>query len=457
MSTLTHDLPQNFHFRYIQYTRCISVRYSKLSSLPTLLELRLANWGQLRKVTVFWLASPLIRLLILAPSFMRFFCYATSYTPLRVRDYRFLRTGLMGLTCLLSHRATHISFLFSMLILSARVTAMSSFTSVRANSQPCLLSSPASTPDVSFNLSFSPSTYVLSFQWPFTSCALNPSPPTLICQAPPAAFTVEALRPSDTQLHVSPTCCGIPFLVAPIVDLAPALRRFWPDLSPSSNDWDMWRTQWLRFGNCCGLSQRNYFRRVLQLAHQYDFVRALKADGIDVSGAKEHRLVDVQRAIDEAVGGFRVQLRCVRHHSSQSPLLHRLQVCLSPNHFSVVDCAPDQSTTTFDDSTSSLDTPCNTSASVSVPFRPHDFHDPYDDDSTANNSTEPKPPKTHDYGSLPLAHAALFVIAALVTFSSLAFCVFYQCRFAVQHSRHLRSTRPYYHPVQPPPEHNNTS
>lgn len=361
----------------------------------------------------------------------------------------------MGRTFRFLQRATLILFPFSLLILSTHVTATSSFTFIKANSQPCLLSSPASTPDFSLNQP-SPSTYVLSFQWPFTTCALNPSPPTLICQAPPAAFTVEALRPSDTQLNYSPTCCGIPFLVAPIVDLAPALRRFWPDLSPASNDWDMWRTQWLRFGNCCGLSQRNYFRRVLQLAHQYDFVRALKADGIDVSGAKEHRFVDVQQAIDQAVGGFRVQLRCVRHHSSQSPLLHRLQLCLTPNHFSVVDCAPDQSTTTFQDSSSSLDTPCNASGSVSVPFRSHDFHNPYDDTSK-HNRTQPTPTQNRDYSSLPLAHAALFVFTSLVALSSLAFCVFYQCRFAVQHSRHLRSTRPYYHPIQTPPEHGNTS
>lgn len=323
--------------------------------------------------------------------------------------------------------------------------------------EPCvprlstLSSSPSTSvdPDPSSNHSSSPSSFILSFQWPFTTCALNPPPPTLICQAPPASFTVEAFRSSFDNMESFPTCCGTPFLVAPIVDLAPALRRFWPDLSPSSNDWGLWRFQWLRFGSCCGLTQRTYFRRVLQLARQYDFVRTLKVAGIDVSGSKEHSLSHVQQAIDDAVGGFHVQLRCVRHHSSHSALLHKLQVCLSPSHFAVVDCQFDQFDS-FPGTATSLEIPCNISTTVLIPFRSLDFNHP--GDGNVDNNHNVTSPRMHNYGPLPLAHAALFVFACLVTLCSLAFCVFYQCRFAVQHSRHLRSSRSYYHPIQSPTE-----
>lgn len=75
-----------------------------------------------------------------------------------------------------------------------------------------------------------------------------------------------------------------------------------------------------------------------------------------MSGAKEHRHADIQKATSNRQCCWWVlcsTLLCLLSLITSS-LLHRLQGCLALNHFSVVDCALDQYTTTFQDSRNSL-------------------------------------------------------------------------------------------------------
>lgn len=118
--------------------------------------------------------------------------------------------------------------------------------------------------------------------------------------------------------------------------MTPALRRFWPDLSPEADDVALWRTAWLQHGSCSGLPLRAYFRKVLELARRYDFLRALNAQGVVASLEKAHGYDTVQTALNKATGGYLVGLRCKR--SAEGVFLDAVQVCLQKTGFATQHC-----------------------------------------------------------------------------------------------------------------------
>eukprot|EP00178_Gracilaria_changii_P001254 TRINITY_DN1174_c0_g2_i1.p1 TRINITY_DN1174_c0_g2~~TRINITY_DN1174_c0_g2_i1.p1 ORF type:complete len:388 (-),score=107.84 TRINITY_DN1174_c0_g2_i1:206-1330(-) len=178
--------------------------------------------------------------------------------------------------------------------------------------------------------------YVLSLQWPFSSCSLSSSRAP-ICQYPPPSFVVRGLWPSSHSLQWSPTCCSASFSLSTILDIAPALRRYWPDLQHADEP-QLWRRQWLLHGSCSALGLRTYFKKVLELSRRYDFVRSLNSHGVVASANKPHDLQLVQRALDEATGGYHVRMRCERS-SSSSNMLRAVHVCLHKTRFDTINCA----------------------------------------------------------------------------------------------------------------------
>lgn len=300
------------------------------------------------------------------------------------------------------------------------------------NNNHYILSSSSSSITSSMEGSFS--FYVLSLQWPCTVCALNPRPLTQNCEVPPATFTVSSLWPANEPLLQQPTCCDVPFSLPSILDLTPALRRFWPDLTPLADDIAQWDYQWRRYGSCSGLSQRVYFRRVLQLARQIDFVRALKVAGINISGIRRYPLDDIQRAVTAAADGFNVRIICLYDPAFPAPLLQKLQVCFSPS-FELINCPLHLTHPDFNQSLCTAKRLVIPYGSAQLQQRNHSVpHSPSDGGSSQSDR-------------LNLADAGLYVVASLAIFGAIIFCIFYQCRFAVQQSRHNQPSRTYYHPI----------
>lgn len=281
--------------------------------------------------------------------------------------------------------------------------------------------------------------YVLSLQWPFTRCALNPPPLTPICQVPPVTFTIHSLRPALSPSSDPPLCCGRPFHLSAMVDLAPALHHFWPDLSSQANDVAQWHLQWLRYGACSPISQRIYFRRILSLTRQFNFVRAFTALGVNVRGDQNPKFPMVQRVANAAVGGFQVRLLCAHLPPLSTPLLKELQLCFSSDTFAIIDCPIPKLPL---DRVSTTPDMCQEATHISIPYHTIQINNSYN----SNNRTLPHQP-LHHTPALPAGNTLLYFIVAFAVLFALAFCVLYQCRFAVQCTPLLPSTPTYYHPI----------
>lgn len=309
--------------------------------------------------------------------------------------------------------------------------------------------------------------YVLSLQWPFTACVQNPSPPTQICRSPPPAFTIRGLWPTiyAPKNTIIPTCCfhtstSLPFTLMNILDLTPALRRYWPDLTPTASDVSQWRLQWLLHGTCTSLSQRLYFRKVLQLARRYDFLRAFHAAGVIASGTRDHPVRSVQQAADAVVGGFHVGLRCLaptavshrraalRGHSSLSKssvpsLLDALHICLSAPSFRVIDCPADLKLPRqiTPDSPNAHD--CDHDERLAIPYgsvgqliTPH---------GPQSNSSILPSQDTSSLVPVQLFFAVVYILVALLAIALVASFILYHC--ASRQLRHAQHNS--YRPVPP--------
>lgn len=177
---------------------------------------------------------------------------------------------------------------------------------------------------------------VLAMQWPASACIVLDDAAGDACRSPPAAFVVRGLWPTRV-VGVQPRCCHRGnFSVAAIADLTPQLRHLWPVLSRGASATELWESQWMKHGSCTGLSCRSYFRRVVELARRFDFLRALSAQGIVASDHRTHRLADVQSALDAAVGGSRVNVRCRK--SWKGSVLDSIHVCLDSSGSIVGSC-----------------------------------------------------------------------------------------------------------------------
>jgi ribonuclease I len=184
---------------------------------------------------------------------------------------------------------------------------------------------------------------VLSMMWPFSSCVFLDKLAGDACESPPATFVVRGLRPTSLA-GPQPLCCApsqpsdlrADDALDQVKDIAPQLRRLFPDLSLRGSASDLWAAQWEKYGACTGLSCRAYFRRVLELARRFDFMRALSARGIVASDHRRHKMSAVQRAADAAVGGARVRVRCKQ--TWRGTVLDALHICLDTSGVRVVDC-----------------------------------------------------------------------------------------------------------------------
>lgn len=239
-------------------------------------------------------------------------------------------------------------------------------------------------------------------QWPFSVCATISPHTANVCRSPPTSFTVRGLWPTASEKGQSPTCCGMPFSTAAISDIAPALRRYWPDLSARADDVALWKTQWLIHGSCSGLLQRNYFRKVLELSRRYAFLRSLNAEGIVASLEKDHDFNTVQRGVNEAAGGHRVHMRCVRANGHY--YLDALQVCLHRGSFSTVDC-PHHCIDGNDDC-------CSSNEKIRIPYWRH----AHSRNNTNNDHPSPAPTNASYERVIMRDLLALAVILVIVSF-----------------------------------------
>jgi ribonuclease I len=186
---------------------------------------------------------------------------------------------------------------------------------------------------------------VLALQWPFSVCTFLGREAGIACMSPPASFIVGGLWPSQESGHYPLCCLASPyalgtrnnsFALGRIVDLEPQLRRLWPDLSSRESATRLWKMQWDKHGTCSRFTVRGYFRKVLELARRFDFMRALSAEGIVASAQRRHTLSKVQRAVNYATGGSSVRLECRR--TWQGTILTALHVCFDADGFRAVDC-----------------------------------------------------------------------------------------------------------------------
>jgi ribonuclease I len=211
---------------------------------------------------------------------------------------------------------------------------------------------------------------VLALQWPFSVCTHLGPDAGYVCMSPPASFIVQGLWPANVSGD-RPRCCGAPlissgnnggraggnsaenevgvnskgggrgvrnttFALGRIIDLEPQLRRMWPDLSLHGSAASLWSAQWQKHGTCSRFTVRGYFRKVLELARRFDFMRAMSAEGIVASAQRRHKLANLQRAVNYASGGFAVRLECRRIW--KGTILISLLVCFDADGFRAVDC-----------------------------------------------------------------------------------------------------------------------
>ena len=221
---------------------------------------------------------------------------------------------------------------------------------------------------------------IFSLHWPFSVCEGLGEEAGLACESPPAKFTIRGLWPTSRQ-GPSPVCCsgkkqGVEdFSLLEIVDLAPQLLHFWPDLTHKSNGPALWESQWIEYGSCSGLSLRSYFRKAVELCRRYDFERALLAHGVVTATAKTNRYSVLQTAVNSATGGYQVSLRCRK--IKKEVLLDTIQVCLNKNLFTTMDCS--------DYCLSKSDDCCNANERISLPYRRNELGNEEDH----SNITEP--------------------------------------------------------------------
>ncbi|PXF40788.1 Ribonuclease S-7 [Gracilariopsis chorda] len=206
--------------------------------------------------------------------------------------------------------------------------------------------------------------YVLSLHWPFSVCS-RPTAHSALCHYPPPTFTIGGLWPLSTSRSAQPTCCARSFSLSTIFDIAPALRRYWPDFE-HADEAALWRTQWVLHGSCSGLGLRTYFKKVLELSRRYDFVRALNSHGVVASTNKAHAFELVQNALNEATGGYRVRMRCEK--ALNHTVLHAVHVCLHNTRFDTINCPHTCVISTNDSSQQGC---CDPSKRIYIPYWSH--------------------------------------------------------------------------------------
>lgn len=332
--------------------------------------------------------------------------------------------------------------------------------------------------------------FTLSLQWPYTTCYhIESLPPTQNCQLPPATFTISSFWPSCSLPQTSPTCCksnnNHSFSLSPILDLTPTLRRFWPSLYKTfENDEDEWKFNWQRYGACSQLTERIYFRKVLQLCRLYDLIRVLKSYGINVSATRKYSVDVVYKAAKNTVGGYNVRLLCI-NHGDDSFYLHELHICFHKFDYHIINC-PDLNAISNADydlhvSKSYSQTPCHLSSS-SLLFIPYGSSNNSNSDNTntntnTNNSNTTDNSNATDNGNdnlnnfnnstsnngkddmenMTTMDSILYILCSLIIFLVIAFCIFYKFRstiirssFTLQYHRSHHQSRPsriYYHPI----------
>lgn len=183
---------------------------------------------------------------------------------------------------------------------------------------------------------------VLSLVWPFSSCIHLQNMAGDVCQSPPVGFVVRGLWPARNSSH-QPSCCGAGrgsayrsnFNPAEIIDLAPQLRHVFPDLSVYSSPLRLWRLQWDVFGSCSRLTQRAFFRKMIELYRKFTFYRALSASGIVASDHRTHSLSSIQAVIE---GSLQKRVHIFCQDSWKGTILDGINVCLDKRGGRVVDC-----------------------------------------------------------------------------------------------------------------------
>lgn len=175
--------------------------------------------------------------------------------------------------------------------------------------------------------------FTLAFQWPITYCSDKKSN----CYQK-HIWTIHGLWPSNKNRR-NPDYCNNTFDGSQITTIEKSLDEFWPNLDLTKKNIDFWSYEWRKHGSCAySVAEVNtilkYFKKVLQLAEQYNVTGILSKEKITENNFNTYTINKVQSAM-KLKTGHKSYITWIKNRCT--PLLSEIRICFSKT-FDVIDC-----------------------------------------------------------------------------------------------------------------------
>ncbi|XP_058114181.1 extracellular ribonuclease LE-like [Magnolia sinica] len=128
---------------------------------------------------------------------------------------------------------------------------------------------------------------------------------------PELDFFIEGMYPAKNSGEFVSKCdITTKFYVNEVADMISGMYAYWPNITcPSNNGLSSWKNLWEPYGNCMGLTEKEYFGGALQLRSTVNLLSNLgRADMVPNDNDYDSSLI--YAAINDAVGG-KTAMRCV--------------------------------------------------------------------------------------------------------------------------------------------------
>ncbi|XP_058111761.1 ribonuclease 3-like [Magnolia sinica] len=136
--------------------------------------------------------------------------------------------------------------------------------------------------------------------------------------------------------------CNIPtkFYINEVGNLISDMYAYWPNITcPSNNGMAGWKSLWEPYGNCSGLTERQYFNRTLQLRSTVNLLSKLRRADI-LPNDNDYNRDYLHAAINDAVGK-KTALKCVETTSwwiIKKSQLSEVWFCVDKSGTTIIDC-----------------------------------------------------------------------------------------------------------------------
>ncbi|KAL8044033.1 hypothetical protein ABFS82_08G021200 [Erythranthe guttata] len=175
---------------------------------------------------------------------------------------------------------------------------------------------------------------VLVYIWPNAFCSNK----RVHCKTPvPQNFTVHGLWPTDKTGKTLVYCNKSGSISSALSKYEKQLANAWPSLRRDLANRELWQYQWEKHGTCVlpKMTVLQYLQVIITQARRFDFVRALKKNGITTNGALSYSRKTVEASIREEIGGRHFYISCQKSRKGVL-VIKEIYICLDGN--TVISC-----------------------------------------------------------------------------------------------------------------------